>query len=385
VEGFVNAGIIKAETAESNGLTNKYAFADNPNGERLTGYLRDLALEVFPAKKGEAYSTDRSRLITVLSNAADDAITMNPDLLGNDFDKLQYQLQQFAIKEFAKKALSNLRDVAIYLSAGDITSRIDNLEKSKVSTFMRDVQEGKYDVLINYDLLQQDEIRILRNRTRTEVLDALTKKMTTYQKYTELTKKGTSFDKLRVMANASFLLAGGTLEKSLQGSFGIKAKDMKIMGKKWAFADPVFDGLYFIATDTDVNTRGTLGWGMATADSDGVNNLVMFKDYVDPQLTYDIEMLESTVQASGFDRKKQQADLNRDNPVGCRSNVLNALGLAGTGVSPVKIQKELDDRSYGVETSLEQKKQELKQLTDDIMQYRYSLLELGATALRTRL
>lgn len=378
VEGFVNKKFIKAETAEINGLTNKYAFADNPNGERLTGYLSDLASEVFPTKKGEVYNSDRSRLITVLSKAADDAIAMNPNLLGEDFDKLQYQLQQFATEEFAKKALSNLRDVAIYLSAGDITSQISNLEKSKVSTFMQDVQEGKYDVLINYDLLQQDEIRILRNRTRTEVLNALTKKMTTYQNYTELTKKGTMFDKLRVMANTSFLLAGGVLEKSLQGSFGIKAKDMKIMGKNWAFADPVADGLYFIATDTDVNTRGTLGWGMATADSDGVNNIVMFNDYVDPQLTYDIEMLEITVKASGFDRKKQQADRNR----GSASSVL---GLGGLGISPVKIQKELDDRSYGAETSLEQKKQELKQLTDDIMQYRYSLMGLGATALRTRL
>ena len=161
-------------------------------------------------------------------------------------------------------------------------------------------------MLINYDLLQEDEIRILRNRTRTEVLDALTKKMTPYQNYTELTNKGTRFDKLRVMANTSFLLAGGALEKSLQGSFGIKAKDMKIMGKKWAFADPVADGLYFIATDTDVNTRGTLGWGMATADSDGVNNLVMFKDYVDPQLTYEIEDLGFKINDPLFKKQHEE-------------------------------------------------------------------------------
>ena len=43
----------------------------------------------------------------------------------------------------------------------------------------------------------------------------------------------------------------------------------------------------------------------------------------------------------------------------------------------MKIQKELDDRSYGAEASLEQKKQELKQLNDDIMQYRYSLMGLA--------
>jgi hypothetical protein len=370
VEGFVNNGLIKAETAESRRLTQKYNFADNPNEEKLTEFLGKLASEVFPAKKGEVFSSDRDRLYTALSEAANNAIAMNPNLLGEDFDKLQYQLQQFATEELAKKALSNLRDVAIYLSAGDIASQISNLEKSKVSTFMQDVQEGKYDVLINYDLLQQDEIRILRNRTRTEVLNALTKKMTPYQDYAELVNEGTNFDKLRVMANTSFLLAGGVLEKSLQGSFGIKAKDMKIMGKNWAFADPVADGLYFIATDTDVNTRGTLGWGMATADSDGVNNLVMIKDYVDPQLTYDIEMLESTVKASGFDRKKQQADRNRD-------SASSVLGLGGLGISPVKIQKELDDRSYGAEASLEQKKQELKQLNDDIMQHRYSLMGLA--------
>jgi len=243
---------------------------------------------------------------------------------------------------------------------------------------MQDVQDGQYDVLLDYDMLQQDEIRILRNEKREIVQDALTKKLTTYRDYAQLTSKGTLFDQVRVMANVSFLLAGGALEKALQGSFGIKAKDMKIMGKNWAFADPVADGLYFIATDTDVNKRGTLGWGMATADSDGVHNLVMFKDYVDPQLTYDIEMLSSAVNFRGFYEKKQQADTHRDNP-------MNALGLAGLGISPVKIQKELDDRSYGVETSLEQKKQELEQLISDIMQYRYSLMGLPATAMRKRL
>ena len=91
-----------------------------------------------------------------------------------------------------------------------------------------------------------------------------------------------------------------------------------------------------------------------------------------------ISRCSKNCEASGFDRKKQSADLSR----GSASSVL---GLGGLGISPVKIQKELDDRSYGAETSLEQKKQELKQLSDDIMQYRYSLLELGATALRTRL
>lgn len=400
VEGFVNNGLIKAETAESGGLTKKYNFAVNPNEVNLAEYLKKIPSEVFPAKKGEVYNSDRDRLHTVLSEAANDAIAMNPDLLGKDFPKLQEQLQRFATDDLAKKALSDLKVVTTYLSSGDVTARIRNLENSSVSTFMQDVQEGQYDVLLNYDVLQQEDIRILRNSKRSVIQDALTKKMTPYRDYAQLTSEGTRFDQLRIMANTSFLLAGGALEKSLQGSFGIKPKDMKIMGKNWAFADPVADGLYFIATDTDVNKRGTLGWGMATADSDGVHNLAMFKDYVDPQLVYEIEDLGFKINDPLFKKQHEEflnptpkrGGLYKDVPqdASWRDRYGPQPGASGgmwadapEGASrPDSYKKD----TYQEKIDLyEQKKQELKQLTEDIMQYRYSLMGLPATALRKRL
>lgn len=400
VEGFVNNGLIKAETAESRSLTNKYNFAENPNEVNLAEYLKKIPSEVFPTKKGEVYNSDRDRLHTVLAEAANNAIAMNPDLLGKDFPKLQEQLQRFATEELAKKALGDLKVVTTYLSSGDVTARIRNLENSSVSTFMQDVQEGQYDVLLNYDVLQQEDIRILRNSKREIVQDALAKKMTPYRDYAQLTSEGTRFDQLRVMANTSFLLAGGALEKSLQGSFGIKPKDMKIMGKNWAFADPVADGLYFIATDTDVNKRGTLGWGMATADSDGVHNLAMFKDYVDPQLVYEIEDLGVKINDPLFKKQHEEflnptpkrGGLYKDVPqdASWRDRYGPQAGASGgmwadapEGASrPDSYKKD----TYQEKIDLyEQKRQELNQLTDDIMQYRYSLMGLPATALRKRL
>jgi hypothetical protein len=61
------------------------------------------------------------------------------------------------------------------------------------------------------------------------------------------------------------------------------------------------------------------------------------------------------------------------------------LGLGGLGISPVKVQEELDDKYYGVLDELEAKQNELKTLTDDIMAYRYNLMGMPANTLRKRL
>lgn len=378
VEGFVNNGLIKADTAQDKRLTQKYAFAENPKEVDLQAYIGKIADEVFPVKKGEVYNSNRDRLRTTLNDSANKAIAMNPELLGSDFSKLQAQLQTFAVNNLAKNSLDDLEKVTDLMANGDISKRITNLEHSTVSTFLQDVQAGDYDVLINYEVVQQPEIRSLRNADKTIVQDALSRKLTPYKDYQELLDNGTRFEQLKVMANVSFLMAGGALEKALIGSFGIKPSDMKVMGKNWAFLDPKAEGLYFIATDADAEKRGTLGWGMATADSDGVHNLVMFADYVDPQLTYEIEALKKQAGDPMFDSRKQQADRNRD-------SASSVLGLGGLGISPVKVQEELDDKYYGVLDELEAKQNELKTLTDDIMAYRYNLMGMPANTLRKRL
>jgi hypothetical protein len=199
--------------------------------------------------------------------------------------------------------------------------------------------------------------------------------MTPYRDYTDL-ERGTEFERLRVMANSSFLLAGGALEKSLKGSFNIKASDMTILGNQWAFADPDTDGLYFIATDTDVEKRGTLGWGMATADSDGTKGLIMFRDYVDPMLVYDIENLEEQIASAAHESKKRQADSHRS---------WGGVGVGGLGYNFTQMQKEYDDQSYNLETELKEKRAQLDELVKDIITYRKNLLGVTAERLPSRL
>ena len=398
IKGFVDNGFIKADTGD--GLTNKYNFANNPNAESFMTYVGKLTNEIFPAGEGEVYNSNRERLQTTLETAAEEAITMNPDLLGKDYSKLQAQLQKFAVENLAKRSLQDLKAVTTYLSNGDIRKKISHLENSTVSTFLQDVQAGEYDVLLNYDALQKPEIRSLRNASREVVQDALARELTVYKDFATLKKDGTNFEMMQVMSNTSYLLAGGALEKSLAGSFGINPSDMKIMGKNWAFKDPGSDNLYFIATDTDVDKRGTVGWGMATADSDGVKNVAMFNDYVDPQLAYEIKSLESEINDPLF-KKQHEEFLNptvnkggmyKDVPADAswRDQYGPQAGTSG-GMWADAPEGSSHPDSYKKDTYQEkidlheEKTAELKGLISDIMAYRLELMGATATRLRKRL
>lgn len=297
VRDFVDKGLIKADTAEDLGLTKKYSFADNPNWKNLEALVKGIVEDVIPVptskrqKKKGTYRGDRRVLESKLLRAADEAITMNPRLIVEDIGKLEHQLTSFAYKSNAESIFEKLEDVAKFLGEQNITKRIDNLAKSDVSTFLVDVQEGHYDVLINWDFVQGDAMRASRNDKKDVLMDKVTVGLTHYKDYKDLKKNGTYFERLKVMANTSFILSGGALEKAFKGSFNMNPSDMTLIEKQWAFNDPEIDGLYFIATDTDMKGRGTLGWGMALEDSDGVRNIVRFKDYVDPQLAYTAERL----------------------------------------------------------------------------------------------
>ena len=376
VMDFVDRGFVKADTAEGEGLTRKYSFAQNSNSNLLQSMIKSVVSAIYPTKAGTLFETKRTYLSGVLEKAADDAIAMNPDLLGKDFAQLQKQIEAFAVEKTSEGILGDLGDVSRFMSEGNVSKRIDNLERSDVSTFLGDIQDGRYDLLVNWDFVQRPEMRSSRHDKKDILLDKVAKGLTPYKDYKDLEKNGTQFELLRVMANTSFILAGGTLEKSLEGSFGIKPKDMKVAGRQWAFADPEADGLYFIATDTDLKGRGTLGWGMANADYDGVKGFIMFRDYVDPKLAYDIEDLKSQIDDPLFERKKTTADQNRNQ---------SPLGTAGLGFSPIRVQQSLDDRYYGVIEDYESKIDELGQLTKDIMTYRHNLLGTRAGTLPKRL
>jgi hypothetical protein len=229
--------------------------------------------------------------------------------------------------------------------------------------------------------LQRPEIRSLRNPKTKDgykgVLDVITRETNSaYRDYEDLNTNGTQFEKLQVMANASFLLVGGTLENALKGSFNIHASDMKIAGKQWAFSDPEVNGLYFVATDTDANKRGTLGWGMFSENNGGVSNMTMFRDYVDPQLAYDIENLEEKISDPLFAKKKLPADYQK---------TISPLGVAGLGYSPVRMEEHFDDKYYGVLEEHKEKTKELNNLIRDITTYRRNLLGLENSTLRKRL
>ncbi|WP_422477193.1 hypothetical protein [Pleomorphochaeta sp. DL1XJH-081] len=374
IRDFVERGFMKAETGDR--LTKKYSFAQTDRRDVLTRDIDEAVSAVFPRGAGEYLGNERSRLKERVSEAVDAAIAMNPDLLGKDFAQLQQQIGIFVTGEASREVLGNLEKVSKLMSEGNISRRIDNLEHSDVSTFLQDVEEGRYDLLINYDFVQQPEMRSSRHDSREVLLDKVAQGMSPYRDFSDLSENGTMFERFRVIANTNFILAGGTLEKALTGSFGIKPSDMKIVGKQWAFTDPEADGLYFIATDTDVEKRGTLGWGMATTDYDGTKGFIMFRDYVDPQLAYDIENLQAQMSDPLFERKKVAADQNRSQ---------SPLGTGGLGYSPVRVQESLDDRYYGIIEAHETKTKELQVLMHDIMTYRHNLLGTRSGSLPKRL
>ena len=109
---------IKAETAESRRLTQKYNFAETlmRRGLRVPG---KLALEVFPPRRVR-HSTDRA--VSYHSQRGGKRCDCDePQLAGET--SISYSTSCSSRHgELAKKALSNLRDVAIYLS-GDIASQ----------------------------------------------------------------------------------------------------------------------------------------------------------------------------------------------------------------------------------------------------------------------
>ena len=253
IRDFVEKEFIKAETGDR--LTKKYSFAQTDRRDVLTKNIDEAVSAVFPRGAGEYLGIERSRLSQRVSEAVEAAISMNPDLLGKDFDQLQQQIGTFVAGEASRKVLVDLEKVSKLMSEGNISRRIDNLEHSDVSTFLQDVEEGRYDLLINYDFVQQPEMRASRHDKREILLDKVAKEMSPYRNFSELSENGTLFERFRIMANTNFILAGGALEKSLIGSFGIKPSDMTLLGNQWAFTDPEADGLYFIATDTDVNKK----------------------------------------------------------------------------------------------------------------------------------
>jgi len=378
VRDFVDKGFVKAETVEAQSLTKKYSFAENENIGLVEQMVKNVVEAIYPSKSGVVLAPKRTYLTSVLNDAVDKAVAMNPELLGKDYLKLQTQLETFAVNKTAKSILKDLEDVSKFLSEGNVLSRIDNLERSSVSTFLGDLKAGQYDLLIDYDFVQRPEMRASRHDAKDVILDKVTREMTggRFRDYADLKKGGNDFEVLQVAANANFLLIGGVLEKALIGSFGIKPKDMAIIGKQWGFADPDTDGLYFIATDTDVVNRGTLGWGMCTADYDGARGFVMFRDYVDPKLTYDIERLEAAIADPFFEVKKMEAN---------RHQAWGGLGVAGLGYKYVQVQEQLDDASYGVVESLDEKRKTLDGYIKDIVTYRRYLTGLPSSSLLDRL
>ncbi len=405
VSDFVDRGFIKAETGD--GLTEKYSFAENENAALLNSTINSIAGAVYPPKKGKVFEVEKGYLTTRLREAADDAIAMNPDLMGKDFATLQKQLETFALNSLSKTALETLEDIAGFMATEDISKRIKKLEKSSVQTFLQDVAGGYYDLLINWDFVQQDKMRASRDDKKDVLLDKVTTEITPYKNYKDLESNGTHFEKMRVMANSAFILAGGTLEKALTGSFNVLPSDMKLFGNQWGFKDPLAEDVYFIPIDTDMKGRKTLGWGMARGNSDGVKELIKLDDYVDPQLVYNLEKLEAQMQDPFFLESKRIVDAGwQTEPLshgGVSATALLRQGKTEEGLALMKqaygpnqpqrlsLTTRIDQYERAkvevdkVESEYEKLSKELEELMSDIMTYRFNLLGFTAPELPSRL
>jgi hypothetical protein len=332
---------------------------------------------------------------------------MNPDLMGKDFASLQKHLGDYALNSLSKTALETLEDIAGFMATEDISKRIKKLEKSSVQTFLQDVAGGYYDLLINWDFVQQDKMRASRDDKKDVLLDKVTTGITPYKNYKDLESNGTHFEKMQVMANSAFILAGGTLEKALTGSFNVLPSDMKLFGNQWGFKDPLAEDVYFIPIDTDMKGRKTLGWGMARGNSDGVTGLINFNDYVDPQLVYNIEKLEAQMQDPFFLESKRIVDAGwqaEDLPYGgVSATALLRQGKTEEGLALMKqaygpnqpqrlsLTTRIDQYERAkvevdkVESEYEKLSKELEELMSDIMTYRFNLLGFTAPELPSRL
>ncbi len=382
VYDLIESGLLDWNTVVKEKLDQKYPFADNPNFGELETYIGTLV-------NGVKNPKEKLDLKNALWHTAENAITMNKELIGEDFDKLQVMLSQATDNDQAKKLLNTVTKVANLMLGKSIQKQIRNLGKSDVQTFLKDKEAGQYDLLLNYEYLQRPEVISKRSESFESMQDTITAGLTGYADYEDLKKNGTDFEKLLVNSNAAYLSIGGTLEKALTGSLGVQAKGMRIIGDQWAFSDDV-EGVYFVPTDTNVVGRGTLGWGMIYQGADGKENTIRFQDYVDPQLAYNIERLTAETTDPLFLQNYEKAK-NPEN-TGMYQNVPENASYKqywGAKPNPDKVDvPKYDSYLEGFEKKFEdllQMQQELEVIQSDLMTYRYNILGVSAPTTRKRL
>jgi len=366
VSGFVSAGLLRAETGEP--LSTHRKFVDLGNADVLKTSIKEIVGSIYKDRSGAGI--ERTYLTNELTDAAERAVTRDPSLLGENFGKLQIQLRSFAQNSTAKGFLKNLTGISKMVTEGDVDKLLGHFDDGDFVTFMKGVSDGDYDLLINWD--KANSLYRLRNLSNDKMLDEFTKEFSPYSTYKELQEKGTSFDKLEVLANVNFVASSRIYEKALEGSFGVHPSDMKVTGRMWAYQDPQNHSAYYLPVDIDAKNRGTLGWGMFTGDDSALKNLIVFKSYVDPQLTYELSDLNRQVSDPIFQKRLATYDSVSKN--------------AGDGNSYQSTRaQQLYPATRGIVDSRDAKREELDTLMADIQKYRMNLLGIASDSPRERL
>ena len=379
--------LLKVETAEK--LIRKSVLGENENGSRIKDVVKSIVNNVY-----DTGDINRTVLEGQVLDSIELAIKNNPKLITDDYEKLVVQVTNYALNSLASTHLNKMVSLGKLVTKQDLKGDLKALESKDLNTFMYKVNQGDYDTLINYARIQTPEMQMIRNMPRDQILDRVSKEFSGYDSYKDLETNGTDFERMEVLVNSNFLAASGLYEQALYGSFGIVPKRMKVSGRNWVFEDPANPNVYFAPAYSDSFTKNGLSWGMFTEQDGLITKKILFKDYVDPSLTYDYEELGKEITDPLF-KKNHDAFLDPSpsrtsmtanvpeqtswskyyGPKSTQDDNQEQVTRSSRGVDPY--QKKIDKYA-----SLEE---EIKILVNDITQYRANLLGVQATGLRARL
>ena len=245
-------------------------------------------------------------------------LTQDQSLIGENFGQLRNLMTREAENIMAGGVLNRLSDLL-----KDVTKngpvKLENLRSKDMKSvrdksfqfFMADVKSGKYDLYLRKDFITNPDpdinMKSFRKSSRDAILDQVSQTVKGVN-YDDLQKTGSRLDLLEVTATADFIAAGGMLEKSLYGSFGVKASDMITIEGQWAFSDPEFSTIYFIPEFTDSVSKDGISWTMAYIKGNKILNRVAIGDYVDPALRFEHKEMQEYMESRAYRVKEEKQE-----------------------------------------------------------------------------
>ncbi len=303
----VAAGLITEDTAKK---MSRPFYVNNPNFATVDTIINSSYT------KNKDFIADELEFKEDLLAAIDRSIMMNPNLIGDDFDKLRGQINLHVNNALTGGILRKL-EKSIKAVSGEGIAEIEafksmdlsSLDSKDFHAFLSKVGNAEYDMFLRKDMIMNPSpdrnMKLFRNDSKDDLIEKVSKSITGMS-FSDLDENGSVIDKMEVLVTAEFLASGATLEKALYGSFGIKPNDMIVINNQWAFADPQTEGLYFIPQFTDSETDEGLFWTMVQYENGRIGKTARVNDYIDPTLKYEYRELKAEIKDPLFKKREDQ-------------------------------------------------------------------------------